>query len=46
MEEKKQMEVVVEDEEVVSDEALLQFIEDDNQLEYYNEYNQFYLSNY
>ena len=46
MEEKKQMEVVVEDEEVVSDEALLQFIEDDNQLSYYNEYNQFYLSNY
>lgn len=46
MEEKKQMEVVVEDEEVVSDEVLLQFIEDDNQLSYYNEYNQFYLSKY
>lgn len=34
--EKKQEEVVVE--EVVSDEALEQFIFDDNQLDYYNEY--------
>lgn len=34
--EKKQEEVVVE--EVVSDEALQQFIFDDNQLDYYNEY--------
>lgn len=46
MEEKKQMEVVVENEEVVSDEALLQFIEDSNQVEYYNEYNQLYFSCY
>lgn len=36
--EKKQEEVVVENEETVSDEALQQFIFDDNQLDYYNEY--------
>lgn len=36
-EERKQEEVVVE-EETVSDEALQQFIFDDNQLDYYNEY--------
>jgi len=45
MEEKKQMEVVVEDEDV-SEASLLQFIEDSNQVEYYSEYNQFYLVNY
>ena len=36
--EKNQEEVVVENEETVSDEALQQFIFDDNQLDYYNEY--------
>lgn len=45
MEKEEQMEVVVE-EETVSDEALQQFIFDDNQLSYYSEYNQLYLSNY
>lgn len=44
--EKKQKEVVVENEEVISDEDLQQFIFDDNQLGYYSEYNQIYLSNY
>lgn len=36
MEEKKLMEVVVEDE--LSDEELMRFIEDDNQEYYFNEY--------
>ena len=44
--EKKQEEVAVENEEVVSDEDLQQFIFDDNQLSYYNEYEELYLANY
>lgn len=44
--EKKQEEVVVENEETVSDEALQQFIFDDNQLDYYSNYDEIYLSIY
>ena len=42
----KQTEVTAENEEVVSDEALLQFIEDSNEVNYFSEYSQLYLSNY
>ena len=42
MEEKENLLDVVED--VISDEALQQFIFDDSQMEYYNEYN-LYISN-
>ena len=38
-EEEKTLDVVEENVETVSDEALQQFIFDDNQLSYYNEYN-------
>ena len=38
-EETKTLEVIEENVETVSDEALQQFIFDDNQLSYYNEYN-------
>ena len=44
MEEQENLMEVVEDE--ITDEALQQFIFDDNQLEYYNEYENLYLSNY
>lgn len=42
MEKEKELEEVIEKEL----EELEQFIFDDQQLEYYNEYNQLYLSNY
>ena len=42
MEKEKELEEVIEKEL----EELEQFIFDDHQLEYYNEYNQLYLSNY
>ena len=45
-ENEKQKEVVVENEETVSDEALQQFIFDDNQLDYYSNYDEIYLSIY
>ena len=42
-EEEKTLDVV--EDETVSDEALQQFIFDDNQLSYYNEYNNLYINN-
>lgn len=42
-EEEKTLEVI--EDETVSDEALQQFIFDDNQLSYYNEYNNLYINN-
>lgn len=43
--EEKTLEVIEENVETVSDEALQQFIFDDNQLSYYNEYNNIYIDN-
>ena len=43
MEEKENLMEVIEDE--ISDEDLQQFIFDDNQLSYYNEYTSLYLTN-
>jgi hypothetical protein len=44
-EEEKTLDVVEENVETVSDEALQQFIFDDSQLSYYNEYSNLYIDN-
>ena len=44
-EEEKTLDVIEENVETVSDEALQQFIFDDNQLSYYNEYKNLYIKN-